>query len=156
MKRFFTLICLGFSAASIFGCGSSAKPEVAKPAPVEQIAFQLEGTWQGEMMIDETAAKAVPPDFVKVVDTLRDMKMNMTFREDKTLTLTGETKGQPYTSENTWDYVGDEDNKLTIKTINEDGIEKKEEFFVNDNNSFDMPLVIEANQVGAMRFKRLR
>ena len=149
MKVAYTLIALcGFVA--LVGCGGSPAPQPQANAP--KIEFELEGTWKGEMVIDAEASKAVKPE---IVEALRDMKMDMAF-QGLNVTLSGETGGRPYTSENKWDLVNQDDNIVTIKTVSEDGQEKNHEFFVNDPNSFDMPLVIETAQVGAMRFTRTR
>jgi hypothetical protein len=150
MKRFFALSLIALAA--FVGCGGSADPKTAE-APKEQIDVQLEGTWQSQIIIDEQqAAKAKP----EAVELIKSMKMEMTFRDDGTMSIVGETNGQQYEDENRWDLVDLSDNKLTIKSIAADGKEQPHDFYFNDSNSFDMPLSIDTAQVGALRFTRVR
>lgn len=165
MQRLIALAFL-FAVCGFIGCGSSANSDPAvtvngvDPEPMETetesaepIDVALEGTWRGQLIVDETEAKKANPDAVAL---LKSMKMEMTFREDGTLNVTGETNGQTHESENRWDLVSVEDNKLTIKSIGSDGSEKNLDFYFNNSDSFDMPLSIETAQLGAMRFTRLR
>jgi hypothetical protein len=133
------------------GCGGSAQPKTAQTQP--DIEVKLEGTWQGEAIVDETEAAKVNPVAVQLV---KSMKMEMTFRDDGTLSIVSESNGKSFEDENRWDYVDQDDNKLTIKSIAADGKEENHEFFFNSSNSFDMPLLIETAQVGALRFTRVR
>jgi len=152
MPRFIAAFCvvalLGFA-----GCGGSKAPKTARQ-PVESIDVALEGTWRGQMLVnEEEAAKKLQADQIAA---LKEIQMEMTFREDGSLTLAGETNGAPYTSQNRWDLVDVEGNKLTIKSIDSDGSEKNIDLFFNDSNSFDMPLSTEVAELGAMRFTRVR
>lgn len=150
MHRYLALSLIAL--AGIIGCGGSADPKTAE-APKEQIDVQLEGTWQSEVIINEAeAAKAKP----EAVDLIKSMKMEMTFREDGTMSIVSETNGQSYEDENRWDLVDLSDNKLTIKSITADGKEQPHDFYFNNSNSFDMPLSIDTAQVGALRFTRVR
>jgi hypothetical protein len=136
--------------AACLGCGGSAQPKTAK---AENIDVNLEGTWQSQVIIDETEAAKANADAVALI---KSMKMQMTFTNDGKLKLVGETNGQPYEDENSWQIVDQSDNVLKINTVTSDGREKDQEFFFNDSNSFDMPVVLQATHVGAMRFTRVR
>ena len=136
------------------GCGGGDSPQTAENAPKELIDVELEGTWQGQVVVnDSEAAKKLGEQRVAA---LREIRMEMTFRPDGTLQLAGETAGQPYTSENRWDLVGTDGNKLTIKSVDSQGQEKNVELFFLDSHSFEMPLSTEVADLGAMRFTRLR
>jgi hypothetical protein len=138
---------------ALAGCGSSAPEKVATTEPEETIPVNLEGTWTAQLVIDEAEAAKADPG---TVDLIRSMKMEMTFTDDGRLKLVGETNGQPYQDENTWQYLGQQDNVLKIMSVTSDGKQKEHEFFFNDANTFEMPLAIETAQVGAMRFTRVR
>lgn len=140
---FATLVCLA-------GCGGTAQPEAANQvAPAIDVA--IEGTWQGQMIVNAAAA-ADKLDAAKI-ESLKAMTMQMTFRDNGTLEL---ASGGQQPSENRWDLVGVEGNKLTIKSIEKDGQEKNIDLFFIDSNSFDIPLTTEVAELGAMRFTRVR
>lgn len=125
---------------------------VAPAATSEMIDVEIEGTWRGSMVIDETAAaQSLKPEQVAA---LKSMHMSMTFHEDGTLLLAGETAGRKYESENQWDFVGMEGNKLILKSIDNKGNEKNIEMYFSHSNSFDMPLTTE-EVAGAMRFEKV-
>jgi predicted peroxiredoxin len=125
---------------------------VAAAATSESIDVEIEGTWQGHMVIDGTAAaQSLKPEQVAA---LKSMYMSMTFYEDGTLLLAGETAGRKYESQNRWDFVDMEGNKLVLKSIDSNGNEKNIEMYFNHSNSFDMPLTTEA-LAGAMRFEKV-
>jgi hypothetical protein len=151
MPRLLFVSCL-IALATLVGCGGSADPQTAA-APTESIDVDLEGTWVSQVFINEAeAAKADPA----AVDVIKSMKVEMTFTPDGKLQLSGETGGQPYNDENTWELIDQTDNVLKIKAVTADGREKDHELYFNDSNSFDIPLNLETAQVGALRFKRLR
>lgn len=135
------------------GCGSAPEPKIAEAKAEESIEVHLEGTWKGEVVVNDAEAAKANPDAIALI---KSMKMQMTFTEDGVLKLAGETNGQPYNDENSWQYVDQKDNVLTIKSVTADGKEKDHDFYFNDSHSFDMPLAIETAQVGAMRFTRVR
>src|SRR6476619_8016170 len=108
MKRLLALSLIAL--AGFIGCGGSADPKTAQ-TPKETIDVKLEGTWRSEVVIDEQeAAKAKR----EAVDLIRAMKMEMTFRDDGTMSVVTETKGQTFEDESQWDLVDMSDNKLTI------------------------------------------
>lgn len=137
---------------SLAGCGGSDDPKTADAA-TESIPVQLEGTWDSQVIIDETEAAKADADTVALI---KSMKMQMTFTDDGKMQLVGETNGRSYRDENDWELVDQTQNVLKIKSITQDGKEKDLEFFFNDADSFDMPLNLETAQVGAMRFTRVR
>ena len=152
MPRMFVLT-LSLLLTACVGCGSTPPPKVAEAKAEENIEVNLEGTWQGEVVVNEAEAAKADPGAIALI---KSMKMQMTFTEDGVLKLAGETNGQPYHDENSWQFVDQKDNVLTIKSITAEGKEKDHDFYFNDSHSFDMPLAIETAQVGAMRFTRVR
>jgi hypothetical protein len=165
MRRLFVASLL-LASLGLAGCGGSTPtaPAAAAPAPAaipqvaaqpaESIDVEIEGTWRGQMIVnDSEASKKLKAE---QLEALTSMRMTMVFREDGTLKLAGETYGKPYESENRWDLVGAEGNKLVIKSIDASGKEKNIDLFFNDSESFDMPLSTEVANLGAMRFTRVR
>jgi hypothetical protein len=162
MRRLITASLLA-GLVGLVGCGGSSAPAPQANAaattaqtqqPAESIDVELEGTWHGQMIVNEN--EATKKLKTEQVAALKAMQMTMTFREDGTLKLAGENAGKPYESENRWDLVGVEGNKLTIKSLDPDGQAKNIDLFFNNSQSFDMPLSTEVAELGAMRFTRVR
>jgi hypothetical protein len=140
MKSLHILIC-GWIAVAFVGCG----PTATSP--------KFTGTWQGTMQVSNAALEKLPAENIA---QLKQMKMEMTIREDGTLRLAGETNGKPYTGENRWELVSASPNKVTIKSIDPDGQSKPIDLVFDGNDSFRMPLQTEVADLGAMQFQRVR
>jgi hypothetical protein len=138
MLALFSLV----GSLSLVGCGASpTTPNVI-------------GSWSGTMQVNEAAAgQTLPPE---AVAKLKQMKMEMTFRNDGTLKLVGETNGQPYTSENRWQLVATTENKVSLKTVDSSGKEKPVDLLFNGSDTFEMPLQTEVANLGSMKFQRLK
>jgi hypothetical protein len=140
--------CLAFAivvSASLIGCGSASPP-----AAVER----LPGKWHGEMIVyDDAVQGKLPPE--KIAE-LAAMKMDFEFREDGTMALSGDHKGQAYTTQGQWQMVKQEGDLLTIKSIEEGGGAKDINIEFDGTDTFFVPLQTEVAELGAMRFTRLR
>lgn len=129
----------------VVGCGSSAPP-----AAVER----LPGKWHGEMIVYEDAVQGkLPPE--KIAE-LSAMQMDFEFRQDGTMALSGDHKGQAYTTRGQWQMVKQEGDNLTIKSVEQGGSEKDINIEFDGSDTFFVPLQTEVAELGAMRFTRLR
>jgi len=129
----------------VVGCGSSAPP-----AAIER----LPGKWHGEMIVYEDAVQGkLPPE--KIAE-LSAMQMDFEFRQDGTMALSGDHKGQAYTTQGQWQMVKQEGDNLTIKSIEQGGSEKDINIEFDGSDTFFVPLQTEVAELGAMRFTRLR
>ena len=133
-----TLVGFGLAAT---GCGGTAT------------APKIVGTWQGTMQVNPAAMEKLPAENV---EQLKQMRMEMTIRENGTLTMAGETNGKPYTGENRWELVSASASKVTIKSIDADGKTKPIDLLFDSADSFHMPLQTEVADLGAMQFNRIR
>ncbi len=139
-----TLPVLGL-VSGLAGCGSSAPP-----AAIER----LPGKWHGEMIVYEDAVQGkLPPE--KIAE-LSAMQMDFEFRQDGTMALSGDHKGQAYTTQGQWQMVKQEGDNLTIKSIEQGGSEKDINIEFDGSDTFFVPLQTEVAELGAMRFTRLR
>ena len=139
----------GFSLLNL-GCGGGTS------APTSTVAIQspaLLGTWQGTMQVNPAAATKLPPENL---EHLKAMKMQMTFREDGTLQLAGETNGQPYSGVNRWEMLSSTATQVTINSIDSEGHGKPIDLMFEHADAFQMPLRTEVADLGAMKFQRVR
>lgn len=147
------LVCFLLALAALSGCGGGSTA-VTENAPAETIEVDIEGTWQGQMVVNEQEAAQKLGEHQ--LEALRKLRMEMTFRPDGTLQLVGEMTGKSEEGENKWDLVGTDGNTLTIKVADAKGREKNMELFFLDSHSFETPLSTEVANLGAMRFTRVR
>jgi hypothetical protein len=165
MRRFATgFLVLGLGVSSLAGCGGSQPapvnvspavpmPSVAELEAASAIDVEIEGTWQGEVIVATDQGDRQPS--AEQLEALKSMKMTMVFHEDGSLKLSGVTFGKRYESQNSWDFVDLDGNKLTLKSVDSEGNEKNIEMFFHASDSFDMPLMTD-EVAGAMRFRKLR
>lgn len=139
--RFFQVMLFGLLAFAFAGCGPSAS------------APQFLGTWQGTMQVSPAAIEKLPAENV---EQLKNMRMEMTIRQDGTMKLAGETAGKPYSAENRWELISSSPEKITIKSIDPEGQVKPIDLVFDNADSFHMPLQTEVADLGAMKFNRVR
>lgn len=139
-------------AAGLVGCGGSAK----LPAAAER----LPGKWHGEMIVYEEAVQGkLPPDRI---EEMSKMQMDFEFRPDGSMGLSGVNSGQAYATEGRWETVKQEGDLLTIKSIEQTGMQKDINIEFDGKDTFYIPLhgrtspEAEMAELGAMRFTRLR
>src|SRR5687768_7096989 len=120
MKRILAPVFL-FALLGLAGCGGSDVEKTGgDEAPAEQIDVALEGTWEGQMIVNEAelAKKMLQPE---AIESLKAMQMQMTFHDDGTLILAGEVDGEMKETPHRWDLVGVDNNKITITSIDPEG-----------------------------------
>jgi hypothetical protein len=146
-------------SSGLSGCGGapSAPATASTPnsasTPQTAVAPKITGTWQGQMEINPAAAKDLTPEKIA---NLQQMKLEMTFQENGTLQLRGETNGQPYTSQNRWKLISATGSKVTIESTDAGGQTKPIDLLFDNADAFHMPLQTEVADLGAMKFQRLR
>jgi hypothetical protein len=131
------------------GCGGSPAGAPTTNAPTPKLA----GIWQGKMVVNPAAAEKLPADKVAA---LQQMKMEMTFQDNGSLLLRGETNGQPYSSENRWKLISATNSKVTIESTDAGGNSKPIDLLFDNADAFHMPLQTEVADLGSMQFQRLR
>ena len=148
------------------GCSKTESPPPALPqsSPLSMTsadaAEMLEGAWRGKMVVNETVAKEKLD--AAQLDSLRGMKMQMSFEADGALHLEGRTNGTSYKDEARWEFQSahqvpeSNQRKITIRSTGSDGKVKNVDMIFTSDDSFRMPLSTEVADLGAMEFKRLR
>lgn len=132
-------------AGAVNGCSHSK----TDPAADERLV----GQWQGRVVLNPQKAGELSPG---AAEALESTAMTVDFRSDGTMTLTGKDGDEAYESEGTWEVLGEDGDELTIKSIEDEGLEKELSLRFEGLDTFSMPLPDEISRLGAMRFRRLR
>lgn len=147
MPRFaklFVATSLVAALALSLGCGS-------KPTPPQQ---RLPGKWYGKMIVHhESVGNSLTP---AQIAQLEKMEMGIEFTKDGGMVLSGVNNNVPYQSQGKWQFIGQEGDILTIKSIESDGNQKDVVIVFEGNDEFSMPLKTEVANIGAMKFERLK
>ncbi|QDU30736.1 hypothetical protein ETAA8_58840 [Anatilimnocola aggregata] len=148
MLRFVQSTVLGSFLAALavasVGCGSGSPPP----------AQRLPGAWHGKMVVDkESVGSSLTP--LQIAD-LERMEMGIEFTKEGAMVLSGVNNNQPYKSEGKWQFISQEGDQLTIKSLESDGTQKDVIILFDGTDKFHMPLKTEVANIGAMTFERLR
>jgi hypothetical protein len=148
MLRFVkTAICGSMLAAMLVaavGCGKGSLPP----------AQRLPGKWQGKMVVDrDSVGASLNP---QQIAELERMEMGIEFSKDGEMILSGINNNQPYRSQGKWQFINQDGDQLTIKSVESDGTQKDVIILFDGSDKFHMPLKTEVANIGAMTFERLR
>jgi hypothetical protein len=142
--KFFIATSLLAALALSLGCGNKSVPP----------AQRLPGKWYGKMIVHrESVGDSLTPEQIA---QLEKMEMGIEFSADGSMVLSGVNNNIPYKSEGKWQFVGQDGDVLTIKSIESDGNQKDVVIVFDGNDEFSMPLKTEVANIGAMRFERLK
>ena len=142
--KFFIATSLLAALALSLGCSSKTTPP----------SQRLPGKWYGKMIVHhESVGNALTP--AQIAD-LEKMEMGIEFTKDGAMVLSGVNNNVPYQSAGKWQFIGQEGDILTIKSIESDGNQKDVVIVFEGNDEFSMPLKTEVANIGAMKFERLR
>lgn len=126
------------------GCGTKSTPP----------AQRLPGKWYGKMVVHhESVGAALTP---AQVAELEKMEMGIEFTKTGEMVLSGVNNNVPYKSAGKWQFIGQEGDILTIKSIESDGNQKDVVIVFEGEDEFSMPLKTEVANIGAMKFARLK
>ncbi len=141
-----TFACLFITAISLaaVGCNKSSPPP----------SQRLPGKWHGKVILDrESIGNSLTA--ANIAD-LEKMEMGIEFTKEGAMVLSGINNKQPYQSQGKWQFIGQEGDVLTIKSIESDGNQKDVVIIFEGSDQFSMPLKTEVANIGAMKFERLR
>jgi len=126
------------------GCGSGSPPP----------AQRLPGKWHGKMIVDrESVGSSLT---AQQIADLEKMEMGIEFTKEGAMVLSGVNNNQPYQSAGKWQFITQEGDQLTIKSLESDGTQKDVIILFDGTDKFHMPLKTEVANIGAMTFERLR
>lgn len=114
---------------------------------------RLIGQWHGQVEIDSKEAKKLSDD---AVELLENTELKVEFRADGTMILTGKDGDKDYESGGTWEVLSEDGDELTVKSVEDEGLEKDLSLRFEGADAFSMPLPDQMSHLGAMRFRRLR
>ena len=145
---FIILSCVGCGGTD---SGSSASDDSSAGQSVEQ---KLVGAWSGDVEISGSQGDSQLTD--AQLTTLKSMKLDIEFKSDGTMVLSGNSNGQPYESRGRWEVLRHEGKKVVFRSTENDGPTKDLEIELEDATTFSMPLPAPITELGSMRFRKLR
>ena len=139
-----SFVCLFAISFATFGCSKSPPPP----------AQRLPGKWHGKMILDrQSIGNSLTPANIA---ELEKMKMDIEFTKEGAMVLSGLNDNKPFMSKGKWQFIGQQGDVLTIKSIESDGNQKDVILVFEGSDEFSMPLKTEVANIGAMKFERLR
>lgn len=137
------------------GCGSKESGGPAANAEAKPSGpHQLIGAWHGEVWVDEAqASQVLTQDQLKAV---KGTMMDVEFKADGEMVLSGVNNGKPYTTTGKWELVKQEGPRVVIKSVEAEGAEKEILVRIESQDEFSMSLPDPITRMGAMQFRRMR
>jgi hypothetical protein len=152
-NRAWFAILLGLLAVAFCGCGRTAED-------------QLIGRWEGSLSIDqqevERQLKAQKTPFAGqmgrfLIDGLKSMQTSVEFRGDGTMSMNVAAGPLNRSSEGTWEVISEDDDNVTLRSIDDKGNEQQFRLRFDGYDAFEMKAQGDnpTAKMGTLRFERV-